>query len=155
MLQSYPPKIIMDSGNSCCYQLYFNKDCFCGKTINEHLLPNSIQKPNLTSSFTACVDCLIYANTRFESTEFIKILIRSVGEYSKIIIKNQSHLRELLKKLCDAYGMCPNFIKGEQISECSHCDDVYDESGAPLKNKVFFLSIRCWSLYWKQVITIV
>lgn len=125
-------------GNKFNYKLYFIKDCDCGKIINEHLLPTSIQESNLTSLFSTCVDCLVFANTRFESKKFADMLIRSVGQYSEITIENQSHLRELPNKLCEVCGTCSNFINEREIEECSICDNDSDEDESPPMKKVIF-----------------
>lgn len=117
--------------------LYFIKDCDCGTIINERLLPDSIEDSNLTRLFVKCIDCFIYANTRMESGRFHKLLISSVGEYSKLTIENRSQLRKLLVKLCNACKICPNFISEERIENCSLCDN--DENQAMTENVIFIL----------------
>lgn len=117
------------------YKLHFIKDCECGVLINEHLLPNAIEDSNLASLFTSCVESLINASIRYESSKFAKILIRAVGNYTEIEIKDRHQLRILLDKLCAACGICPNFINEEKIEECSFCD-IEKEEAEPQKKKV-------------------
>lgn len=135
----------MDGGNKLQYKLYFIRDCDCGQIINEHLLPNSIQESNLTSLFTTCVGCLIYANTRFQLKKFVNMLTRSVGKYSEITIENQSQLRELLNKLCEVCGTCPNFINEREIEKCSICDKDNGEDEKPPMKKVIFDGLLLFS----------
>lgn len=80
----------MNKGEEVSYTLHFIKDCDCGENINEHLLPNSIREPDLTSLFSTCVNCLICANTRLDSKKFVSMLIRSVGKYSEIAVENRA-----------------------------------------------------------------
>lgn len=119
------------------YKLHFIKDCECGVLINEHLLPNAIEDSNLTSLFTSCVEWLMNANIRNESTKFARILTSAIGNYTEIEIENRHQLRELLDKLCEAYGICPNFINEKEIKECSFCD-IEKEEEEPQKDKVIF-----------------
>lgn len=119
------------------HKLHFIKDCECGALINEYLLPNSIEDSNLTTLFTSCVEWLIKANIRYESNKFVAILIRAVGNYTEIDIENRHQLRESLDKLCEACGICPNFINEKEIKECSICD-IEKEEVEQQKEKVIF-----------------
>lgn len=119
------------------YKLHFIKDCECGVLINEHLLPNAIEDSSLKSLFTSCVEWLINANIRYESSKFAKILTRAVGNYTEIEIENRHQLRELLDKLCEACGICPNFIIEKEIKECSFCDIEKEEEESQKKKVIF------------------
>lgn len=128
----------MNKGEEVSYTLHFIKDCDCGEKINEHLLPNLIREPDLTSLFSTCVDCLICANTRLDSKKIVSMLIRSLGKYSEIAIEDRTQLRQLLDKLCEVCGACPNFINEEEIKKCLICDN--EEENELLIKEVIFVA---------------
>lgn len=124
--------------------LHFNKNCEVGKIINEHLLPDNFKENTLEKVLSSCIDHLLCAN--IDSYKFSTSLIRSVGAvagtYREIEVKDRSHLRTMLRKLCRACGACENFIGEEKIEKCPMCDDD-DESSSndkdvdePLMKKV-------------------
>lgn len=141
--ESLQKSVSVAAGKNGSCTLYFVKDCDCGEIINERLLPNSISESNLTSLFAACIECLIFANTRLEANKFVKLVVRSVGNYSSTTIENRLQLRQMLDKLCKTCRICPNFINEENIKRCPLCDD--SEGDEPGEKKVILHAFSSFS----------
>lgn len=123
------------------YTLFFNKDCDIGKSINEHLLPEQVQKPSLSELLVECVEKLNCANIQTDSIRFTKLLMSKIGNYYEINVASRSHLSDLLKQVCELFEACPNFIAYKKNNSCENCDgDGKKAVEKPPVKKVSFTS---------------
>lgn len=117
------------------FKLYFNKGCECGKFLNEHLLPDDVGATSLSDVFIACIEKLFCANIHTDSTRFANALIRKIGKYYEIQVRNPLHLRNLLKQVCEVFDACSNLISSKQLNACRFCDGD-NEKEEPKAKKV-------------------
>lgn len=120
-------------------RLFFNKNCSSGGLINEKILPDAVEATSWTKLFAACIESLLYAN--HDPSKCAKILNSCAENYTNINVQNQAQLGMLVKKISNAFGMCPNFISASATS-CPECNSSSDDDGNDIQESVKVE--RCW-----------